>query len=168
MFIGRQPWEDCRGVPVPCVVTLLILIAGLASSGGCGKESQQSNILGKNVREVPSAKDTGTLLMISSGSLEKCYEWSSSGARFQVAADASGTVVYLCTKDPSFRTPKGVRVGMPLNQALPLATDGLKKEPGWAYYVTLPSGWCAAFVHGQSMTEDDLPQASPVVWLFRR
>ncbi len=154
-----------RRTALRLVIPVIVLAI---AAGGCAPSPKPESVLGKDIAEVPSAKDAQSLVMTSPGSLQKSYAWTSSGTPFQLAVDETGKVVYLSTDAPSFATPENVRVGMSLKDALLLASHGLQKETGWGYYVTLPSGWCAALTRGETMTEQDLDQETPIKWLFRR
>ena len=41
-------------------------------------------------------------------------------------------------------------------------------EPGWSYFVPLPSGWNAAFGHGGEMSPSPMADGDRVKWLFQR
>lgn len=159
-----------RGWPVSpsTAFVFLLVLVGSHAMEGCSGMNQTDDVLGMKIAAVPSAKPCGTLLMVSPGSMLQEYEFVRGEIRFRAGVDQAGIVVYLATSDPAFQTPEGIRVGTLLEKVLPLATGAMKKESGWAYYVTLPSGWNTAFTQGETMTEGTLPATSSVRWLFRR
>ncbi|MBK9321317.1 MAG: hypothetical protein IPM91_22635 [Bacteroidetes bacterium] len=65
------------------------------------------------------------------------------------------------TKDYNFQTTEGVSVGMPLNNIKIITNSDLRIELGWASFLSLNSGWNAAF-------DLETDSSSTVRWLFKR
>ena len=107
------------------------------------------------------------LLMIGSSQTDPAYDVSYQGKNFTVTANDK-IISYISTTDASFKTPEGIGVGDTLEKVLSLPQRKLIREPGWAFYVYLESGWRAAFTRGEYMTEEELPPTAKVKWLFRR
>lgn len=106
--------------------------------------------------------------LTSSSSTHPAYPVSVRGVPFVVAVSSSGTVIYVATTDPAFRTPEDIRVGSALADVLAAGAAAPWPEPGWGFWTSLPSGWHVAFVNGPSLTVEPLPPNATVRWLFRR
>jgi hypothetical protein len=107
------------------------------------------------------------LLMIRSAQTDPAYDVSYQGKNFTVTANDK-IISYISTTDGGFKTPEGIGVGDTLEKVLSLPQRKLIREPGWAFYVYLESGWYAAFTRGEYMTEEELSPTAMVKWLFRR
>lgn len=77
-------------------------------------------------------------------------------------------IVYIDTQDKNFKTSEGVTVGLPLSEVVSISNSKLAEERGWAFFVSLPSGWNAAFSVGDTMTDESPLEDAPVEWLFKR
>ncbi|HEX4128585.1 MAG TPA: hypothetical protein VHZ24_00995 [Pirellulales bacterium] len=100
------------------------------------------------------------------------YTLTSAGVPFTLGVDEDdghGTIRYISTTDGRFATPEGVHAGSDY-RAVMAASGGRVaiREPGWAYYVELPSGWRAAFTQGLGMTDGELRPDATVQWVFQR
>jgi hypothetical protein len=114
------------------------------------------------------AKESGYLLMIAPAQMNDAYSVEEDGYIYLVTTDKFSLINYIFIDDESFTTPEGIGVGDSYEKVRKLSTKALMREPGGAFYVELPSGWNAAFVQGESMTEGELSSESQVLWLFRR
>lgn len=109
------------------------------------------------------------LELTSSASLDPAYSVSVRGVRFVVAVSRSrGTVVYVGTTDPAFRTPENIRVGSGLADVLAAGGAAPLCERGWGFWTSLPSGWQVGFVSEPPPTDGPLSPNATVRWLFRR
>jgi hypothetical protein len=120
---------------------------------------------GEKISGYPKWKNV--LTMTASGGIQQSYEVRH-GVHYTVATDSAKVIEYVSTSDPAFRTPEGLAAGDTLEKVLAAAKSEVVREPGWAFYVRLPSGWSAAFVQGQSMTEGELPASAGVCFFFKR
>jgi hypothetical protein len=144
-------------VRFPTLATLLLCVATTAA--------------GADVPELgdplPSdAKPTGEFVMTSPSQSRPGYSVSISGVDYTLCAE-SGRIVYISTLSRLFQTPEGVRVGDPFGQVREHARAEVRAISGWAFVVPLRSGWGAAFVQGETATEEPLRDEAPVRWLFR-
>jgi hypothetical protein len=72
-------------------------------------------------------------------------------------------VRYVQTADKRFRTPENLRVGSSLAEVRRLVREDVTYDPGWAYWVRLPSGWSAA------LSPDKKPgDRAKIRWFFMR
>lgn len=117
--------------------------------------------------KLPFNRRSTTLLMTGSGGLEPAYDVKHNGLEFTVCAHKDMLIHYVSTNDPRFLTPEGIAVEESLKRVLETSNGKLIKEPGWAFYVSLKSGWNAAFVQ-ESMTEGELLPEAKVRFLFKR
>ena len=118
--------------------------------------------------KLPFKRRSTSLLMTRSGSLEPAYEVEHEGLEFTVCAYKDMLIHHVSTKDPRFRTPEGIAVEVSLKEVLDVSKGKLVEESGWAFFVSLKSGWNAAFVQGESMTEGELSPDAKVRFLFKR
>ncbi|AFL96403.1 hypothetical protein [Ornithobacterium rhinotracheale] len=58
------------------------------------------------------------------------------------------------TQSPNFKTPEGYTIENTYSDVKKYGN--LKGYPGWAYYVELPSGWCAAFYKTKPKDNDKI------------
>lgn len=90
------------------------------------------------------------------------------GFRIRVAVNDRAEVAYVATADATFGTRDGISVGSTLAQVRKAGASEPVVEAGWAYITRLPSGWWAAFVSGEGLTNAPLTPQSKVAWLFKR
>lgn len=112
-------------------------------------------------------RNSTDLRMTSSGSLAPAYEVEHEGLEFTICAYKDKLVHYVDTDDPNFRTPEGITAGESLKNVLEISKGKLIREPGWAFYVRLKSGWNAAFLQGYA-TQGELSPDATVSLLFKR
>lgn len=118
--------------------------------------------------KLPFKGRSGVLLMTGSAGLEPAYEVEYNGLEFTVCAYEDMLIHHVSSNDTHFRTPEGIAVDESLKNVLEISKGKLVRERGWAFYVSLKSGWSAAFVQGESMTEGDLSPDAKVSFLFKR
>jgi hypothetical protein len=112
---------------------------------------------------------SNAMIMAESAQFWPEFKLTCGGVPFDLGVDEGGVIRYVSTTDTRFATPEGVHVGSDYRSAMAAAGgQAAVREPGWAYYVDLPSGWRAAFVTGPSMTDGAVTAESPVRWLFQR
>jgi hypothetical protein len=88
-------------------------------------------------------RDSNELLMVASAQMYPMYEVTAEGLDITVCVDSVHRIRWVSTADTDFVSPEGLRVGDPIERALVAADAGVISEPGWAWYVRLPSGWNA-------------------------
>ncbi len=106
-------------------------------------------------------------ILVSSGQISKFETIKMNNINFELVLKNKDTI-YLGTSETKFKTKEGYTVGTKFSD-LPLTIKhNLKKENGWGYYYTLPSGWSIAFCEGNSCTNDYPSENSFVKWIFKR
>ena len=162
-----------RSIPLILVV-LCLMVAPFGEARPQGRKARDTpkRFKLKNEPEIgmklPFKRRSTSLLMTGSGGLEPAYEVEHEGSEFTVCAYEDRLIHHVSTNDPRFRTPEGIAVGVSLKEVLELSKGKLVREPGWAFFVSLKSGWNAAFVQGESMTEGELSPDAKVRFLFKR
>jgi hypothetical protein len=73
-------------------------------------------------------------------------------------------VRYVQTADKRFHTPERLRVGSRLSDVRRIVRQDLSYDPGWGYYVALPSGWSAAFAPSRKRPG----RRAKIAWFFMR
>ena len=120
------------------------------------------------IDSTPKISDTiGKMILISSGQAEPYKEVKINGHDFDLVL-RDGDTIYLATIDQTFKTPEGFHVGMQLSELPQDVQKSLTKEPGWAYYFKMTSGWTLGFCEGNSCTDNYPNSYSKVQWLFKR
>jgi hypothetical protein len=106
--------------------------------------------------------------MISSGQFAPFCTVRSDGVIFTIASVDRKTIAFISTNDSTFVSPEGVAIGVELNELKAKYGLPLRVETGWAFYIVLPSGWCASFP--QDTTKGIIEPASnaKVSWFFKR
>ncbi|MBN1253448.1 MAG: hypothetical protein JXA16_15015 [Bacteroidales bacterium] len=79
-----------------------------------------------------------------------------------------GKVKYIQTRDSNFRTSEGVKINMTLKELKHIQDNKIIKEPGWAYYMELNSGWKVAFFVDETSTGRELLDSDSIKWIFNR
>lgn len=110
-----------------------------------------------------------SMLMSSSAQLDPAYLLVVQSVEYSIGLrERDNRVVYISTIDPGFKTPEGLTTSSSLTDAMRVASDELRMEPGWAYYLPLKSGWSAGFFVGKSGTESAPGEDDTVTWFFKR
>jgi hypothetical protein len=174
-FETRRADEEFQ-MKKPGLLVLMILCLALSSapvypqthapeSKKSFKPVKREPRIGDKISGYPKSKYR---LMIRSAQTDPAYEVSYQGIEFLVTANDDKRISAISTRDARFKTPEGIGVGDTLEQVLKVSQNQLSREPGWAFYVYLKSGWYAAFAQGESMTEGELAPTAQVKWLFQR
>lgn len=115
------------------------------------------------------------LCMTSPSSLTPCISVNEGGIKYSLAFESSSMmdtininqtlkVVWKSTKSQDFKTPEGYTIE---NTYANVKEHGkLQGYPGWAYYVELPSGWCAAFFDKNSSAYPK--ETDKITFFFKR
>jgi hypothetical protein len=171
-MVKRIP-HDCRKMDCMFVRILieggsiLLLITSAMLVLSC-TENERTFDLGDAISaEILSESDT-SYLMISSATIAKAYEIRRNDIVFRIAVDEANRVTYISTSDPAFSTDEGISMASSLRDVKQITDSALKKEPGWAYHIRLPSGWRAAFVVGGTMTDAEPDDRANVSFFFKR
>ncbi len=123
--------------------------------------------LGEKISGYPKWKRE--MIMASGGATRKSYDVRYGGIHYSVGTERESDVIkWVATSDPAFRTPEGLAAGDTVDKVRAVAVTEVGAEPGWAFHARLPSGWSAAFVQGQSMTEGELSPTAKVCFFFKR
>jgi hypothetical protein len=114
-----------------------------------------------------NAKDTGVLLMTSPSQFRKAYEIEIDRIKFTICPDERGQIAHIVTKSLDFRTAEGIKIGDTYKTVQKITDRSSAKWRGWAFVVPLNSGWKAAFIQGETMTEGELQENSKVIFIFK-
>jgi hypothetical protein len=117
---------------------------------------------------VESLDENQEYIMAASGSFLAKYILRVDSIEFVLGISPEGHVKYISSSDQKFVTDEGLRIGDSWLKVKNISNSELVKETGWAFYIPLQSGWNAAFVIGESMTEGSLSEESQVGWFFKR
>lgn len=146
-------------------IVLLFALTGVLCTGCASSHREATSFLGSQVRDY--RRDEGVLVSSSQFSYGVA-EVLLRGVHYTLGVDRDQTVMYVSTEDQDFVSPEGVRIGQRYEDVRQVAASDLIRERGWAFYMALPSGWNAAFVQGNTMTEGELSDDTPVCFLFVR
>lgn len=106
-------------------------------------------------------------IMTSAGQSKPYLETMFNNTKFSLVVNGNDTL-YLSTNEKTFLTPEGYKVGMKLSEMPASIQKNLKKEAGWGYHYTLPSGWGLGFCEGSTCTATYPSPTSFIKWIFRR
>ncbi len=149
---------------------LLFLFIGCS----CGNADQRQQTKSDSLTKSISADTTNlsqfheTLLLVSSGQISPFKTIIIDNINFQLVKSSQGDTSFIGTWDKSFQTPEGYQVGTSLQQIKKAYRDKLLQEPGWGYFIELPSKWCLQFVVGQTATDHAPADTSKVTYVFKR
>jgi hypothetical protein len=105
----------------------------------------------------------GEAVLVQSAQIWPSYDLVVDGVTYTIAVSRPESEVrYIATSDPGFQTDEGFTIDSVLGEILN-APSRLQHEPGWGYYVDLPSGWSAGFDFSKPPTE-----GTTVGWFFQR
>lgn len=107
-------------------------------------------------------------LMISPSQFVVGYKVFCEGIHYDIGLNSENRVCYISTNDTAFTTNEGLRIGNTLSDVKEVSNQKITKELGWAYYLKLNGGWHAAFVEGESMTDEPLSEDSEINFFFKR
>lgn len=99
-------------------------------------------------------------MLVNSGTLSnKCFDSISNVIKYSVCFYDDDKYKFIVTNDNKFITLDSVSVGMKYGEVILISKNNLIKEPGFAYYFPLKSGWFAAFnldakTNCQTITKD--------------
>lgn len=106
--------------------------------------------------------------MTASGAITNIYKLKIKNIDYYISLNKDNKIKYIETKDINFKTSEGFKVGTTLGEIQASHKSDILEEKGWAYYVPLKSGWNAAFVEGEFMTDKNPSKNSRVIWFFKK
>ena len=146
-------------------MTKSTLVASMFAVALLRASEPQSPALGGGL--PAGAKDLNEEIMTTSSQTRKHYHWESKGVVWSLGVSDAGRVVYVATKSRKFRTPERISAGTTYAELRTRTRRPVLKIPGFAYFVTLPSGWRAALVRDKEMTSRPLADSTPVSFLYQ-
>ena len=127
------------------------------------------------VNELPELNDffennsqSENFLLTSSGQFSNAYVVIWNNIKYSIAVNDSNKIFYISTSDSNFITSDNIRIGSTQKDFSYFDSSLVYKENGWAYFVKLQSGWNAAFIEGESMTNEPLTKDSKVSFFFKK
>jgi hypothetical protein len=145
---------------------LMMLILGCIASADSAEQSVPAVGKALPVGAVEQMKGNYYVFILSSPSQVYRHFVFSGAVKWDLGVSNEGVVKYVSTKDPRFKTPEGISVGMRYSDVRTRSKSAIK-FPGWAWAIELPSGWSAAFVRGPSMTAP-LLGSTPISFIYRK
>jgi hypothetical protein len=140
--------------------TFIIIIGLILTTFSCKPNNYQNN--GKRAMLIPS-----NLIQTSSGQLQPYEELIINHVVFQLVLKGKDTS-FISTRDQNFITPEGYKIGIEWSQISMQLRNRLITEPGFAYYIELPSGWKVGFCEGLSCTDGLPTDTSDIKFIFKR
>jgi hypothetical protein len=124
--------------------------------------------LGRTKKEM---EFSNTRILINSGQFLPSTTTTIDGCRFELAMDFEAhkaDTVYWSTEDKKFETPEGFSVGMTLGEVKKSYASTMLNDPGWGYFINLPSKWNLGFCKVSSCTDKGPSDSTKVGWIFTR
>jgi len=147
-------------------------ISNNSSDAGVSTVPNSVEMTALAIRELPAVGEqlatplpkSKTFVLASPSQIYDSHKMTADGIVYTLGVSREGVLRYLETQDESFATPDGVSIGMRLEDLERSFGSPILNEPGFAYFVRLPSGWNAAFydLHG------NMPPNATVSLLFQR
>lgn len=126
-------------------------------------EKAQLKVDNVQLQDLPDS-----FLLVSAGQMSPFNTIVINNITFQLVKDFHGDTTYIGTRDTSFITPEGYKVGMILQQIKMVYRNKLYKEPGWGFHAELPSKWSLLFAIGNTATDHPPTDTSRVTCIFKR
>ncbi len=151
----------------------LILFSAFLFIVSCSSESSKTEVgtgeISFNQGEFTQTDD-GIMtkeILVSAAQFSPCKEVWIRGSKFDLVIQ-KGDTIYLSTSDHLFRIPEKLHVESTFAEIPRNLRKNLSREPGWGYYIELPSGWNLGFCEGTSCTDSEPTDSSKVKWIFKR
>jgi hypothetical protein len=145
------------------VRTVIFLL--VVSMAGAGLAAAEELAIGAPMPS--SAMGVGADVMVGPGQTLPAYTIRHGKHDYIVCPDGENRMVYISPQSRRFATEEGVRIGDSFKKVRELADGAVQKHPGWAFVVSLPSGWNAAFTQGADMTDGELKEKTRVAFIFK-
>jgi hypothetical protein len=150
--------------------TSLALVLLILTS--CNRESApKDNVSQDALMEsefVRSGAKASRFVMTSSGSLKPSTAVILNGITFKIVQDQQGDTIYRGTRDSAFETPEGYSIGDSIGMVQNSYRELMYKEPGFGYFIPLPSGWTLGFCQGATCTSFEPKTKDSARWIFKR
>lgn len=146
----------------------LIILGSSLLIGACSTETPQT-VKGIPNEDLTKTKD-GVVVkqtLVSAGKFSPSTRVKFDNSYFDLVIEKNDSI-YMATSDSLFLTHDKYHVGMTWSEIPKEVRKKLKKEAGWGYYITLPSGWSLGFCEGASCTDTAPTDSSKVKWIFKR
>ena len=113
--------------------------------------------------------DSTSGILRNSGSLDIASYVTLGNVTYGFCKSKENVVNYIFCKDTKFITD-GIKIGDSYDKLKRVFdVSSVEIERGWALYVELPSGWCAAFgLPDEGMNEARIDDSATVKWFFKR
>jgi hypothetical protein len=157
------------------IISSLLCLGIFISCSTSETESKNSAII---LAELPKINDlfhprgvSDFLLLISPSQFSRAYSVNCKNIHYDIAVKADNhfkKVVYISTDDKSFVTPEKLKINDSLSDVRSVSENEILTYRGWAFVIPLESGWNAAFVEGESMTDGTLNSDSQISFFFKR
>lgn len=123
--------------------------------------------IGMKINKEIAKSPTGISLLTSHSNFAPTYEITLNGILYTIAINDQKEIIYLDTIDPDFKTEEGFNMKTTFKEIF-AKTNQVKKEPDWAFYIPLKSGWNAAFKISRSESESKPQDNDTAICFFKR
>ena len=148
---------------------MALLAGGVVAYFALGRHHAANRAVLPRLGEPFEIKRPGRKLVIAAGQACPFDIITVDGVIYEVAVSSAGTVGYISTRDPSFRTDEGFSVSSTMEDLDRVGVELATFEPGWAYKRRLSSGWTAGFYRNTERSNPDSPPKDfPVSFFFKR
>jgi hypothetical protein len=149
-------------IPAVAAVALLVVVDGAAGWDVPNPPRLPLSQVPAVCERIAPPPASRHVLRTGSGGAWPAYVVETSGGNYEVGVRRA-QVHYVQTADKRFRTPENLRVGSSLADVRRVVREDVTYDPGWAYWVRLPSGWSAA------LSPDKKPgDHAKIRWFFMR
>ena len=142
--------------------TLIILLI----LGACVNQTAQLPIIGDKY-DGHIDQDSIQMILVQSSQFAQSVTSKINDIEYELGVlPTTNEVVYIGTHDPKFKTPEGFTLKSTIDTIQDSIGGEICFEPGWAWYINLPSGWMACF--GSSADRVKPNSELTVSWFCKR
>jgi hypothetical protein len=157
-------------MPIDLLYITIFVLAISSCSGNCNTQNSSPDssrsIASPDTNNITRSDDS--VILVSSAQISPYKTINIGNSNFQLVKGVNDDTSFLSTCDKSFLTPEDYHVGMRFLQIKKAYRDKLREEPGWGYYIELPSKWNLQFIIGQTATEHTPFDTDTVTCIFKR
>ena len=145
-----------------------VLITSSCSSDTRRKDQVNPDSEIVNLPDSRQGFEHDSFLLVSSGQSRPFQTVIANNISYQLVLNSKGDTNFVGTSDTSFITSEGYKVGTSLKQIENKYRKNLHKDPGWGYFIKLPSQWSLQFFIGRTGTNHAPVDSTKVAYVFKR
>ena len=150
-----------------CLATLITVNCHNKSKPKVIKDVAVSLNIGDKMPDAILEKGTKTAILASSSNIFNSFSIKKDNIQY-ICGVYERTIYYIHTMDPNFQSNEGFTIDTSLKKIMLKTDKKLIYEQGWGYYIPLQKNWNAAFINGDSRTDNEPKKDNKVNFFFKR